>query len=89
MSSNIRPARHGLIRLWLIFLAGLYLLGLHVFWASDACLASLCLPPGPILPLSPIVVAWADLAVGVVYLAIGGKGLWPQGVWPRSGAKSD
>ena len=86
MSSDMRLAglaRHGLIRLWLIFFAGLYLLGVHVLWASGACLASLCLPPSRIVPPSPAVVAWADLAVAVIYLGIGGKGL----LRPSSGAK--
>jgi hypothetical protein len=83
MSSNMRLARHYLIRAWLILFAGLYLLVFHVLWASHACLASLCLPPSPIVPPSPVVVAWADLVVGIVYLLVG-----VRGVWPRSGAKA-
>jgi hypothetical protein len=57
MSSHTWFVRYYVIRAWLILFAGLYLLGLHVFWASDACLASLCVPPGPIVPPSPVVVA--------------------------------
>ncbi|HEX9412538.1 MAG TPA: hypothetical protein VF916_03465 [Ktedonobacterales bacterium] len=83
MSSDIRLARHYLIRAWLILFAGLYLLVFHVLWASRACLTSLCLPPSPIVPPSPVVVAWADLIVGILYVAIG-----VRGVWPRSGAKA-
>jgi len=83
MSSDLRLARHYLIRAWLILFAGLYLLVFHVLWASRACLASLCLPPSPIVPPSPVVVAWADLIVGILYLLIG-----VRGVWPRSGAKA-
>jgi hypothetical protein len=41
------------------------------------------LPPRPIVPPSPAVVAWADLVVGILYLLIG-----LRGVWPRSGAKA-
>jgi hypothetical protein len=83
MSSNVRLARHYLLRAWLILFAGLYLLMVHVFWASHACLASLCLPPSPIVPPSPVVLAWADIGVAIVFLAIG-----LRGVWPRSGAKA-
>ncbi len=83
MRSDTRLARHYVIRAWLILFAGLYLLLFHVVWASRACLASLCLPPGSIVPPSPVVVAWADLIVGILYLAIG-----LRGVWPRAGAKA-
>ena len=72
-----------MIRAWLILFAGLYLLVFHVFWASRACLASLCLPPSPIVPPSPTVVAWADLVVGILYL------LYVVTVlWRRSGSKA-
>ena len=71
----MKLARHYLIRGWLIFLVALYLLVFHVFWASRACLASVCLPPSSITPLSPAVVAWTDLVVGVLYLAIGIRSL--------------
>jgi len=82
MRADTRLARHYMIRAWLIFFAGLYLLVFHVLWASRACLASVCLPPRPVVPPSPVGVAWADLVVGIVYLTIG-----LRGVWPRSGAK--
>jgi hypothetical protein len=71
MSSDIRLARHYLIRAWLILFAGLYLLVFHVLWVSRACFASLCLPPGLIVPPSSVVVAWADLTVEIMYLLIG------------------
>ena len=78
MRSDIRLARHYVIRAWLILFAGLYLLVFHVLWASRACLPSLCLPPSPIVPPSPVVVAWADLIVGILYVAIGIRGVWPR-----------
>jgi hypothetical protein len=68
-------ARHYLIRGWLIFVIALYLLVFHVFWTSRACLASVCLSPSPITPPSPAVVAWTDLVVGLMYLAVGIRAL--------------
>jgi hypothetical protein len=82
-TSRLQPGESQLIRAWLILFAGLYLLVFHVLWASHVCLTSLCLPPSPIVPPSAVVVAWADLIVGILYVAIG-----VRGVWPRSGAKA-
>lgn len=76
MSSNKGLATHYMIRGWLIFLVALYLLVFHVLWASRACLVSLCLPPRPVTPPSPVVVSWADLVVGVLYLTVGLRALW-------------
>ena len=59
----------------MIFVIALYLLVFHVFWASRACLASVCLPPSPIAPPSPDVVAWTDLAAGAFYLLVGVRAL--------------
>jgi hypothetical protein len=57
VNNTTELARHYLIRGWMIFVIALYLLVFHVFWASRACLASVCLPPSPITPPSPDVVA--------------------------------
>jgi hypothetical protein len=59
-----------------LVLAGVYLLVFHWLLASTACVGpSLCLPPRPVTPLSPVIVAWADLGVGLVCLLVGGIGL--------------
>jgi hypothetical protein len=75
VNNTTELARHYLIRGWMIFVIALYLLVFHVFWASRACLASVCLPPSPITPPSPDVVAWTDLVVGLMYLAVGVRAL--------------
>jgi hypothetical protein len=60
-------------------LAGLYVLLFHIVFSSSPCVGpSLCLPPRPVTPPSPIVVAWADLVVGVVCLLLGGLGLFAR-----------
>jgi hypothetical protein len=75
MNSPTELARHYLIRGWMIFVVALYLLVFHVFWASRACLASVCLPPSSFTPPSPAVVAWTGLVAGLMYLAIGIRAL--------------
>jgi hypothetical protein len=75
MNSTKQLATHYLIRGWMIFVVALYLLVFHVFWASRACLASVCLPPSPITPPSPSVVAWTDLVAGLFYLLVGTRAL--------------